>query len=73
MLNMAVRSARLFAAGRLFQDTGTAMRQLAIGVGAGLAAMLVAGQFLPLWLAATIGGGVAGFLQPILYKDLKYA
>jgi hypothetical protein len=57
----------------LFQDTGTAMRQLAIGVGAGLAAMLVTGQFLPLWLAATIGGGVAGFLQPILYKDLKYA
>lgn len=35
--------------------------------------MFIVGQFAPVWLTALLGGGLAGFLQPILFKDLKYA
>jgi len=35
--------------------------------------LIVVGQFAPVWVAAILGGAVAGFLQPILFKDLKYA
>jgi hypothetical protein len=49
------------------------IRQIAIGTGAGLVVGLVLGQFAPLWLAAIAAGAVAGFAQPILLKDVKYA
>jgi hypothetical protein len=73
MLNMAVDSAKLLFAGKLFQDNQKAYRQLAIGAGAGALVILIIGQFAPAWLAAILGGAVAGVLQPILFKDLKYA
>ena len=73
MLDMAMDSAKLFFAGKLFQDNKKVMRQLAIGAGAGALAIIVVGQFAPVWLAAIAGGAVSGFLQPVLFKDLKYA
>lgn len=73
MIGTAVDSAKLLFAGKLFKDNGKAMRQLAIGAGAGAVAAIVVGQFAPIWLAAVVGGAVSGFLQPILFKDLKYA
>ncbi|NJO31800.1 MAG: hypothetical protein HC869_00345 [Rhodospirillales bacterium] len=73
MLEMVMHSAKLFFAGKLFQDPGKAMRQFAIGVGAGVAAVLIVGQFAPLWAATAAGGALTGLLQPYLFKDLKYA
>lgn len=73
MLGVAMDSAKLFFAGKLFQDSQKVLRQLAIGAGAGAIVMIVISLFLPIWLAAIVGGAVAGFLQPILFKDLKYA
>lgn len=73
MFGMAMNSAKLFFAGKLFKDNRIVIRQLAIGAGAGLVVGLILGQFVPMWLAAIAAGGVAGFAQPILLKDVKYA
>jgi len=73
MLSAAIDSAKLLLAGKLFQDNTKVYRQLAIGTGAGALAILIIGQFAPVWLAVVFGGGLSGFLQPILFKDLKYA
>jgi hypothetical protein len=73
MLDAAVSSGKLFFSGRLFRDTRLACRQLAIGAGIGAIVIVIAALFIPLWGAAIIGGGVSGFLQPVLFKDLKYA
>lgn len=73
MFGMAMSSAKQFFAGKLFKDVRMVIRQLAIGMGAGLVVGLVLGQFAPLWLAAIAAGAVAGFAQPILLKDVKYA
>ncbi len=73
MLSTAVDSAKLLFAGKLFKDNAKALRQLAIGAGAGAAAVVVVGLFAPAWVAAIVGGAVSGVLQPILFKDLKYA
>ena len=73
MFGMAVNSAKQFFAGRLFKDNRMVMRQLALGAGVGLIAGVILGQFAPLWLAAIAAGGIAGFAQPVLLKDVKYA
>lgn len=73
MFGMAVNSAKQFLAGKLFKDNRMVIRQLAMGTGAGLIVGLVLGQFAPLWLATVAAGAVAGFVQPILLKDVKYA
>ncbi|MDJ0942227.1 MAG: hypothetical protein QNJ30_02095 [Kiloniellales bacterium] len=73
MLSTAVDSAKLLFAGKLFKDNVKALRQLAIGAGAGAVTVVVVGLFAPIWVAAIVGGAVSGGLQPILFKDLKYA
>ena len=73
MLSTAIESAKLFLSGKLFKDNAKVMRQLAIGAGVGAVVVVLVGQAAPLWLAAVAGGAVSGFLQPILFKDLKYA
>ncbi len=73
MLSTAIDSAKLLLSGKLFKDNAKVMRQLAIGAGAGAVIVIIVGQVAPLWLAAVAGGAVSGFLQPILFKDLKYA
>jgi hypothetical protein len=73
MLDMALNSGKLFFTGKLFKDNKLVMRQLAIGVAVGAAVIVVLAQFAPLWAAAIAGGAVSGFLQPMLFKDLKYA
>ena len=73
MFGMAMDSAKLFFAGKLFQDTSKVLKQLGIGVFLGAIIIVIAGQFLPIWISAAIGGLVSGVLQPILFKDLKYA
>ncbi|MBL4629554.1 MAG: hypothetical protein JKY00_16245 [Roseicyclus sp.] len=73
MLGMAVNSAKLFLAGKLFKDNGKAIRQMLMGAGVGVVAGVVVGVFAPIWIAALVAGAVSGFVQPILFKDLKYA
>ncbi len=73
MFGMAMNSAKQFFAGKLFKDNRMVMRQLALGAGAGVIVGLALGQVAPLWLAAMAAGAVAGFAQPILLKDVKYA
>ncbi len=73
MLGMAMSSARLMLAGKLFKDNRLAMRQLAKGAGMGAALMLLLGLAFPPWVAAIAGGAAAGWVQPILFKDLKFA
>ncbi len=73
MIGTAIDSAKLLFAGKLFRDNKKSLRQLALGAGIGLLVIVILGLFLPLWLAALAGGAVSGFMQPILFKDLKYA
>ena len=73
MLEMAMNSAKLFFTGKLFQENSKVMRQMMIAIAIGVVILLVVAQFAPVWLAAIVSGAVAGFLQPILFKDLKYA
>ena len=69
MLGMAMNSAKLFFAGKLFKDNKTVVRQLMMGAGAGVIAGIVIGLFAPIWVAAIAAGAVSG----VLFKDLKYA
>lgn len=73
MLSTAIDSAKLLFAGKLFRDNAKVMRQIAIGAGCGAVVVVVVGLFAPMWVAAVAGGAVSGVLQPILFKDLKYA
>ncbi len=73
MFDMVMQSSKLFFAGKLFQDNKMVMRQIAIGAGVGAVVVVGVAQFAPIWAAAIAGGAVAGALQPILFKDLKYA
>jgi len=72
MFEMALNSAKLFFAGKLFKDPTQALRLLAVGIAVGALVVLACGFAAPLWVAAFIGGAVAGALQPILYKSLKF-
>ena len=73
MLSTVFESAKLLFAGKLFKDNAKAIRQVAIAAVAGGLTVAIVTMFATVWLAATIGGAVAGGLQPILFKDLKYA
>ncbi|MCD1628072.1 MULTISPECIES: hypothetical protein [Rhodobacterales] len=73
MLGMAMNSAKLFFAGKLFKDNKAAMRQLMMGAGVGVIAGVVIGLFAPIWVAAIAAGAAGGAAQPVLFKDLKYA
>ena len=72
-MEMALNSARLFFQGKLFQDHRLALRQMAIAIGSGALLTILLAQALPLWIAALLGGAAAGALQPLLFKNLKYA
>ncbi len=72
MLAMLLDSAKLFLSGKLFQDRNKVFRQLAMGAGSGALVLVVLAQFAPVWIATLAGGAVTGFLQPLLFKDLKF-
>ena len=73
MIGMAINSAKLFFTGRLFKDNRKVIRQMILGVFIGLVAGIIVGKLTTIWLGAIAAGAVAGFIQPILFKDLKYA
>lgn len=73
MFDMFLNSVKLFFTGKLFRETGVALRQLLVGMLVGAAVIVGVGQIAPMWVAAISGGAVAGLLQPMLFKNLKYA
>lgn len=73
MWETALSSAKLFVTGKLFRDNKVVAQKLAIGVALGVVATVVIGLIAPHWVGAIVGGAVAGFAQPILFKDLKYS
>ena len=73
MWQMALDSAQAFFRGRLFADTGKALRTIAMGVALTLVLFLLARKLgLALWAAAAIAGLIGGALQPRLLKNVKY-
>lgn len=73
MFATALSSAKLFVQGKLFKDTGLAIRLLLTGALAGAVVTVGVGLVLPAWAAAIAGGLVAGALQPWLFRNIKYA
>jgi hypothetical protein len=71
---MVRSSIGLFFRGKLFAEPGKAYIQLMIGI------LLTAICFLgalklyaqPYWIAAAIAGFVGGFVQPYLFRNLRY-
>ena len=73
MLGTVVNSARLFFAGKLFRDNGAVMVQWLKGFACCLTLLLLLGWFVSPLIAVVVTAIVGGFIQPLLFKDLKYA
>ncbi|MBI3343892.1 MAG: hypothetical protein HY028_03345 [Gammaproteobacteria bacterium] len=73
MWDMFLNSLKLFLRGKLFREPKAVARQWLIGFGIALVIFLVLAKIgLPVWFAVVVTAFGAGFLQPYLFKDLKY-
>ncbi len=73
MLDMFINSVKLFFAGKLFRDGREVLRQWLKGFGLCLALLLVLGWFVSPVAGVIVASLVGGAVQPLLFKDLKYA
>lgn len=73
MFDMFMNSVKLFFAGKLFRDNRVVMTQWLKGFGVCLALLLVLGWFVSPLAGVVAAALVGGFIQPLLFKDLKYA
>jgi len=73
VFDMFLNSAKLFFAGKLFRDNRVVLVQWAKGFGLCLALLLLLGWFVSPWVGVVAASLVGGFIQPLLFKDLKYA
>ena len=73
MFDMFLNSVKLFFAGKLFRDNRVVMTQWLKGFGVCLALLLVLGWFVSPLVGVVVASAVGGFIQPLLFKDLKYA
>jgi hypothetical protein len=73
MFDMLMNSIKLFFAGRLFRDGRAAAQQWLKGFGVTLAVMLVVGLAVSPLAGVVVASLVGGIVQPLLFKDLKYA
>lgn len=74
MWDMFSSSFKLFCKGKLFREPGAVLRQWAIGFAVSLAIVVLLVKLgVALWLAITAAAIVSGALQPLLFKNLKYA
>jgi hypothetical protein len=74
MWSLFGNSVSLFFTGRLFRDPLVVFRQWLIGFAFSLVAVIVAVKLgAPLDLSVIVVALLAGFLQPFLFKNLKYA
>ena len=73
MFDMFLNSVKLFFAGKLFRDNRVVMTQWLKGFGVCLALLLALGWFVSPLVGVVVASVVGGFIQPLLFKDLKYA
>ena len=83
MFEMAKNSMILFARGKLFKDLGSVIMRALIGIVITAILFVACAFYLSagmgwttpghIYTAAAIAGLLGGALQPILFKDLKYA
>ena len=73
MFDMFINSVKLFFAGRLFRDSRDVLRQWLKGFAICLVLLLGVGWFVSPWVGVVVASLVGGFIQPLLFKDLKYA
>ena len=73
MFEMFTNSVKLFFAGRLFRDSRAVLTQWLKGFGLSLALLLVLGWWVSPLVGVVVASLVGGFIQPLLFKDLKYA
>ena len=73
MIDMFLNSVKLFFAGRLFRDSRAVMLQWLKGFGLSLALLMVFGLLVSPLIGVVVASTVGGFVQPLLFKDLKYA
>lgn len=73
MIDMFMNSVKLFFAGKLFRDGRAVLMQWLKGFALSLALLLVLGVLVSPLVGVVVASLVGGFVQPLLFKDLKYA
>jgi hypothetical protein len=74
MWDLFSNSVKLFLKGKLFREPGVVFRQWLIGFSVSIAALVALVKLgVPLGLAVALVAIAAGVLQPLLFKNLKYA
>jgi hypothetical protein len=73
MFDMFGNSVKLFFAGKLFRDGGEVLVQWLKGFAICLVLFLVIGWFVSPVAGVVVASVVGGFVQPLLFKNLKYA
>lgn len=73
MLAMFLNSVKLFFAGRLFRDNRAVLKQWLKGFALCLALLLAIGWIVSPTAGIVVASLVGGALQPVLFKDLKWA
>ena len=72
-LSTAFESVKALLSGKLFRDNRQAFTRLALGVAVAASTTVLLGHSVAPWIAAAAGGAAGGFLQPLLFKNVKYA
>ena len=73
MFDMFVNSVKLFFAGKLFRNSRDVLMQWLKGFAVCLALLLAVGWFVSPLVGVIVASVVGGLIQPVLFKDLKYA
>lgn len=73
MIDMFINSVKLFIAGKLFRDGKAVVVQWLKGFSLSLALMLVVSWAVSPLVGVVLTSLVGGVIQPLLFKDLKYA
>jgi hypothetical protein len=73
VFDMFVNSAKLFFAGRLFRDNRGVLLQWLKGFAVSLVLLVALGWIASPLVGVVVASLVGGYIQPLLFKDLKYA
>lgn len=73
MFQMFLNSAKLFFAGRLFRDGRAVFVQWLKGFALCLVLLLAVGSAVSPLAGVIVTGLIGGAMQPVLFKDLKWA
>lgn len=73
MFDMFMNSVKLFFAGKLFRDRREVFKQWLKGFALCLGLLIAVGWLVSPLAGVVVSAVVGGFVQPLLFKDLKYA